>query len=342
MNPDWVVENTEVIVFIQNLANKEVLQASMASLSDFGTTNTNDASIKNVVAPVSACLDSFVPKVKIANYGLDNLTSLDIVMQMNNEPSVTYNWTGNLAFLESEILELSAINFTILSSNTFTVTCENPNGQPDQFPSNNTKVITVADAPNVTSPVSLALKLDGNPGETTWTLLNSDGIGLYSGGPYTQPNQFVVQTFVLTDPDCYTFIIYDSGGDGLTGAGMYKLAYAGSTIFAQGDEFGFEQQVQFGIGLTGIDETTANQEFSISPNPIKDNAAVTFDLNTNGNVQLSVYNSTGEKVFETAEKEFSAGNHTILFENSNLSSGIYYFNLTVDGKLTTQKAIITK
>ena len=77
MNPAWVVENSEVIVFIQNLANKEVLQAALASLSDFGTTNTNDASILNAVAPKSVCLESFVPKVKIANYGLDNLTSLN-------------------------------------------------------------------------------------------------------------------------------------------------------------------------------------------------------------------------------------------------------------------------
>ena len=244
--------------------------------------------------------------------------------------------------MESEIVELPEITFTILSSNTFTVTCENPNGQPDQFPSNNTKVISIADAPNVTSPVSLALKLDGNPGETTWTLLNSDGIGLYSGGPYTQPNQFITQTFVLTNADCYTFIIYDSGGDGLTGAGMYKLAYNGSNIFAEGKAFGFEEQVQFGIGLTGIDEMNANQEFLISPNPIKDNAAVTFELNKNSIVNLSVYNSTSEKVFETEEKEFSAGKHTIVFENNNLSSGIYYFSLTIDGSLTTQKAVITK
>jgi hypothetical protein len=342
MNPAWVTGNTDVIVFIQNLANKEVLQAAMASLSDFGTTNTNDASILNVVAPKSVCLESFAPKVKIANYGLDNLTSLDIVMQMNNEPSVTYNWTGNLTFLESEIVELPEISFTILTSNTFSVTCENPNGQPDQFPSNNTKVISVADAPNVTSPVSLALKLDGNPGQTTWTLLNSDGIGLYSGGPYTQPNQFITQTFALTNTDCYTFIIYDSGGDGLTGAGIYKLAYNGSTIFAQGKDFGFEEQVEFGIGLTGIDEMSADLAFSVSPNPIRNNASVSFDLTKNSSVQLSVYNATGKLVFETLEKEFTVGSHSIIFENDNLSAGIYYFQLTSGGSLNTQKVVITK
>jgi hypothetical protein len=342
MNPDWDVANTEVIVFIQNLANKEVLQAAMASLSDFGTTNTNDASVLNVVAPISVCLESFAPKVKIANYGLDNLTSLDIVMQMNNEPSLTYNWTGNLTFLQSEIVELSEINFTILPSNTFTVSCENPNGQPDQFPSNNTKVVSIADAPNVTSPVSLALKLDGNPGETSWTLLNSDGINLYSGGPYTQPNQFVVQNFVLPDAGCYTFIIYDSGGDGLTGAGVYKLAYNGSTIFAQGKDFGFEEQVEFGIGLTGINEENVGHDFMVSPNPIKDKASITFNLTESSPVQLKVYNSIGSLVFESREKDYPVGNHSIIFENKMMYDGIYYFQLKIGESNLTRKVIITK
>ncbi len=341
MDSDWVNENCEIIVFIQNLQNKEVLQGTLRNLMDFVTTNTNDASVEQVVAPQTVCLEYFIPKIQIKNFGLDNLTSLDIVMQMNTEPSVAYNWTGNLAFLESEILDLPEINFTVLTSNSFTVTIENPNGQPDQYLSNNTEVISIEDAANVTSPVNLALKLDENPGETTWTLLNSAGTALYSGGPYTQANQFIFETFVLNDPDCYTFIIYDSGGDGILGAGMYKLAYNGSTIFAQGKDFGFEEQVQFGIGLTGIDEMSADQAFSVSPNPIRGDASVSFYLAKNSSVQLSVYNSTGKLVFETPEKEFAVGSHSIIFENDNLSAGIYYFQLTTSGSLNTQKVVIT-
>jgi hypothetical protein len=342
MDPDWVNENCEVIVFIQNLQNKEVLQGTLRNLMDFVTTNTNDASVEKVVAPQTVCLEHFIPKIQIKNFGLDNLTSLDIAMQMNTEPSVAYNWTGNLAFLESEIFDLPEINFALQTSNSFTVTSENPNGQPDQYVSNNTKVISIADAANVTSPVSLALKLDENPGETTWTLLNSAGTTLYSGGPYTQANQFIVETFTLNDPDCYTFIIYDSGGDGILGAGMYKLAYNGSTIFAQGKDFGFEEQVEFGIGLTGIDELLANQEFSVSPNPIKDNAIVSFNLTKNSSVQLKVYNSIGELVFKTMEKDLAVGNHSIVFKNKNLNAGIYYFNLAIDENLIRKKVVITK
>lgn len=342
MDPNWVTENCEVIVFIQNLTNKEILQAESASLSDFATTNNYDASVLQVVAPLSVCLENFTPKVKIANYGLDNLTSLDIVMQMNEEPSIVYNWTGDLAFLESELVELSPVNFTILEANTFSVSAENPNGQPDQFPSNDAKVMAITDAPNVSSPVNLALKLDENPGETTWTLLNSDGIGLYSGGPYAQANQFIVQSFVLPETDCYTFIIYDSGGDGLLGQGMYKLAYQGSTIFAEGKDFGNEEQVQFAIGLSGMDELIMDESFSITPNPMKDNAVVSFQLKQKCTAQLKVYNAVGEMVFETKQIKYDTGIQAFTFENDNLNAGIYFFQLNAGSETLTRKVVVNE
>ena len=342
LNPSWVKANCEIVVFIQNSSTKEIYQGTIRSLSEFDITNNFDACVVNVNAPNTVCLDHFIPKITIGNFGLNNLTSLNIISHVNDEATSTYNWTGNIPYSETATIELPEVIFTILSSNTFTVTCESPNGQTDQYPGNNINILSIVEAENVTSPVSLALKLDGNPAETTWELTNSAGEILYSGGPYTVPNQFVIQTFELNNTDCYTFIIYDSGGDGLLGVGMYKLAYQGSTIFAQGKNFGFEEQVQFDIGLTGINEVSAEQEFSISPNPISDNASVSFDLAKNSSVQLSVYNSTGKLVFETPEKEFTVGYHSIIFENDNLSAGIYYFQLTTGGSLNTQKVVITK
>ena len=111
---------------------------------------------------------------------------------------------------------------------------------------------------------------------------------------------------------------------------MYKLAYKGSTIFAEGKNFGFEAQVQFGIGLTVVAEIIWNRDFSVSPNPVKDNAIVAFELAQNSPVQLRVFNSTGEMVYETTEN-FTAGNHTITFGNKDLNPGIYYFHLNRRG-----------
>jgi hypothetical protein len=345
----WELENVynvnelAAVGFVQNNQTKEVLQSGNSSNILFSPLYETDAEIINISNLAQGyCIGNIQPVIRIRNNGSVGLTSLDISYTISNEEPVNFQWTGNLEFLESDFITLPESSFDVIDVNTLTVTLSNPNGQSDDYPSNNTKVISVVEALNVTSPVSLALKLDENPAETTWEITNSSGDILFSGGPYTVPNQFIIQTFELNNPDCYIFNIYDSGGDGLLGSGMYKLAYQGSTIFAEGKNFGFEEQVQFDIGLTGIDEMIADQEFLISPNPIKDNATIAFELKKNSFVQLTIFNSTGERVFEIAEKEFSAGRNTILFENNSLSSGIYYFNLTIDGNLTTRKAVITK
>lgn len=338
----WVAEHCEVVVFIQNPATKEIYQGTIRDLSEFDITNNIDAAIVNTAFPKTICQDHFIPKIKLGNYGTDNLTSVDIILQVNSEPSVTYNWTGNLVYSQSEIVELPELTFSILEQNNVTINFENPNGQIDQFPLNNSRNLILADATPVTSPLSLALKLDENPGETTWSLLNSDGIALYSGGPYTQANQFIVQSFVLSEIDCYTFVIYDSGGDGLTGQGMYKLAFQGSTIFAEGKSFGFEDQVQFSIGLTGVDELSSAENFSVTPNPVKDYAVVGFELKNNVPVQLRVYNTLGELVYESPERSFTSGNHQLNFSRNQLGEGILYFQLKAGEELFTKKVIISE
>lgn len=342
MNPDWVSENCEVIAFIQNTQTKVVQQAIMADIMDFGTTNENDATILSVVAPSSVCKENFTPKVEIANYGLDNLTSLDIVYQVNSESSETYTWTGDLAYMETDVIVLPEVSFTLENSNVFVVEAENPNGEEDQYPSNNTVTKNMADAANVPSTISLVLKLDNNPEETSWEVLNSEGTVLYSGGSYTIPGQQYIETFEFTDPDCYAFIIYDEGGDGLTGAGNYKLAYDGTppTYFAEGKYFGYEKQDQFGVGLTGEVEILSGNGIEVYPNPTDQKAVVSFELMESQPVVIVVFNAMGEIVQSYDQKVMSSGKHTLTFDGEGLNSGIYYLNLKIGENTKVQKLII--
>lgn len=340
LDPSWVSNNCEVICFIQNSATKEVFQGAKSDLSEFNSTNNIDAAIVSTGVPGEVCQNTFVPKIKIGNYGTDNLTSLDITAQINNGTPVNLNWTGNLPFMGSEIVELPEISFTMQTNNSCTISCTNPNGQTDQYPSNDELVIPMESAMNVTSPVSLALKLDDNPEETTWALYASDGSTLYSGGPYSQAGQFVVQSFVLPDDDCYTFVIDDAGENGLSGAGLFKLAYSGSNIFAEGKNFGFEQQVEFGIGLTGVESHKAENGFSVYPNPVVGNATVSFVSDKTEDVQLSMYNTLGALVYQSPKTNYSAGQHNIAIERNDMEPGIYFIQLKQGDKLSTQKIVL--
>ena len=341
MQPSWVNEHCEVVAFIQDPATKEIFQGAKKEIMDFGSSNINDASILAAYFPQSACINTIAPKVQVANYGLDNLTSLDIIYNVNNGDESTYEWTGNLASFEDEMVELPEITFEMQEENTFTVSADNPNGEEDEFPGNNTVATDFIEASEVSSPVMLALKLDDNPEETSWELLNSAGEVLYSGGGYTTPEQLVIENFELDQTDCYTFIIYDTDGNGLNDPGLWILAYEGSNIFAQGADFGLQDEAQFSISYTGIDEINGT-DLTIYPNPVSNVAYVSFNLEGSETINLNVFNSLGEVVYTINNENFTGGNHTFEINTSQFLNGIYYVKLNYGEKNYQEKIIVTK
>lgn len=341
MDPAWVTENCELILFVQDSQTKDIKQAIRRPLTDFGTTNQFDAAVLELIAPGSLCNNTMKPSVLIANYGLTNLTDLSFTIYVNDIEAATTTWSGNLAFGETAFVEFPEIsNYTIEPTNVISVEAEAPNGEEDEFPSNNILAINADQAMNVTSPVSLALKLDENPQETSWELLNSEGMVLYEGGNYTTPNQFVVEQFILDDLDCYSFIIYDEGGDGLTGNGQYKLAYNGSSIFAEGFGFGYEDQIQFGIGLTGVSDVADLDNFQLFPNPVQDIAYINFELDHPAEVTLAVFNAHGESIFHSGKLNYSNGNYSLTMDGSSWSEGVYFVKLTIGDKIFTRKIVV--
>ena len=66
------------------------------------------------------------------------------------------------------------------------------------------------------STVKLELQLDDYGSETSWEIVNSEGIVLYSGDSYEDIENPAVKkfTFNLPNNSCYTFGIYDTYGDG--------------------------------------------------------------------------------------------------------------------------------
>ena len=340
LDPNWVNEECELVVFLQNNQTKEVLQGVKYDIMDFGTTNMYDASILDVIAPQTLCNENLTPSVFIANYGLENLTSLDLSIYVNGDLISTLPWTGDLAYLESEVVIFSEISITIEPSNSFEVIAENPNGQDDEYPSNNTYLLTINEAPNVSGPVSLIMLLGDNPEEITWEVTDSQGNILYEGGPYTGSPPTVIQQLNLVDPDCYSFIIYDESGDGLTGGGVYKLYDGNNEIFWQASNYGWQDHVQFGIGLTGEEEFIVGNGIEVFPNPTGQNAMVSFELLKSQTVDMEVFNSVGAMVYVADKKEYSAGKHTLKFDGEGLTSGIYYINLMIGERVEVQKLII--
>ncbi|MBT3209505.1 MAG: T9SS type A sorting domain-containing protein [Bacteroidetes bacterium] len=67
-----------------------------------------------------------------------------------------------------------------------------------------------------------------------------------------------------------------------------------------------------------------------TPNPFSDFTEIPFYISEKTNVKLCVYNLFGEMIYELANTEFSAGNHSIKFNSNNLSSGTYIYSLSAN------------
>jgi len=64
------------------------------------------------------------------------------------------------------------------------------------------------------------------------------------------------------------------------------------------------------------------------PNPFNPSTVIKFSIPVDGLVNLTVYNSLGEEVAVLANKILPAGSHSINFDASKLTSGIYIVRMT--------------
>ncbi|MCK9399563.1 MAG: Omp28-related outer membrane protein [Bacteroidales bacterium] len=113
VDPSWIPEQCEVVIFLQDQSTKEIFQATKLPLLDFVPEYEFDATVKQLFdLPKTSCSGSFTPEVKIRNVGGTTMTSVDIIYQVNTGTPQTFAWTGSMDYLDEELVSLPAITFT--------------------------------------------------------------------------------------------------------------------------------------------------------------------------------------------------------------------------------------
>jgi hypothetical protein len=86
------------------------------------------------------------------------------------------------------------------------------------------------------------------------------------------------------------------------------------------------------------------------PNPFNPTTIISFQIQSEGATTLVVYNTVGEEVATLVDEYKQPGQHTVKFDGSSLSSGIYFYQLRVNNTSTgsgqafveTKKMVLTK
>lgn len=306
--------------------------------------NGSDAALVSYIGTTATCGDVNL-KVRLQNMGTTPLTSCTIVTKNGNDIINTYNWSGNLSTYAIQDVTLGVVSITQNAILSIEITTTDGNASNNKLTQN---VIKALQGDNV---VTVSVSTDRYGSETKWTLKNSSGQTVLSGGPYTNasasgsyPQPDKVATLPL---GCYTFTITDDYGDGICcdyGDGSYVVKDGTGMIYAQGGQFTDKEskplEVKTITAVNGVDALV--NMAGVFPNPASENFTVYFDLINNSEVHYTVTNVLGQQLVNLDLGQINKGTHTYSITTENFASGLYFITLNVNNESKVFKLYIEK
>ncbi len=341
-------QKDRIAVIMNNAARRSTLKTSTKddAMSLFAT----DAEVKILSFNSNidyGCATPPAPtnkQVSIYNRGTSTLTSVTLNYNINGGSNQTYTWSGSLTQNQFADITLPNTNF----NGTLNVSIATSNGGTDQRTTNNTAsknyFNNVPTNYNYTNYV-FRLQQDLWGSETTWSLKNSSGTTLYSGGPYEdKPSlplpSLITENWTLPSNQCYTFTINDSQSDGICcgtdGNGYYDIkTNNGAITVKSGSSFSSSESITITNNTLGTDTFEALNEIYLYPNPTKGILNVSVPSNFGLPTSLTISNSLGQIISRKAVSKAD----DLTLNTSSYSKGIYFITVTKDDQAKTLQFI---
>ncbi|MCY7408986.1 MAG: PKD domain-containing protein [Chitinophagales bacterium] len=93
-----------------------------------------------------------------------------------------------------------------------------------------------------------------------------------------------------------------------------------------------------GVAITSLNGNENN--LTVFPNPLNDNATISFELNANSKVEISLNDVAGRLIKLLLNENLSAGNHTVSFNRNNLAAGVYLIQVKEAGAMVIKRIVI--
>lgn len=150
--------------------------------------------------------------------------------------------------------------------------------------------------------------------------------------------------------------VYTSGDNGATWtsqscpSGSYahitlgRLSTGGTAnVWAVGDA----GKIIYLSGVVGVEPVNSlvPSKFKLEqnyPNPFNPQTSINFSLPKNSNVKLRIYSTTGKMITELINENKMAGNYSVNFDGTDLSSGVYFYSLETDNFRETKSMMLVK
>lgn len=184
-----------------------------------------------------------------------------------------------------------------------------------------------------------------------------DLYGLFIRFDQTGRDAVLSEYLVESGPDSYHVAANQRDGTlYLAAAGLEPLPQTATLVrlLFEGDAAGFalnatgltanEQDLSHRL-VSGEDVTGIPEKFALHqnyPNPFNPVTVIRFDLPEASEVRMEVYNTIGQRVAVLAGGRYEAGSHTVLFDATNLTSGVYIYRLQAGTFVKSQQMTLIR
>lgn len=326
-------------------------------LHKYGSPNfTLDAEVTDIISPSTKTAHSRVnpicsePVIEIKNNGSTELTSLTIKYGVVGGTEQEFEWTGSLAYLETEEVTLDLLEDlrpAVGGEADFYVNLSNPNGQSDEYAANNEMMSVMEYPETMQQDVVLVLRTNNRPAETSYELHhNYYGSVIASSDELSDPYTRFEDTLSLA-VGCYTLVVEDTDGDGIDwwanndGDGYIRFEnLSGATIKTIEPDFGSKIIYEFVVdGYNSVSEVESMNWLDVYPNP---SATGLFQVDlkqkeiSNGEIRVMTLAGKLVKTIDLPQVK----NISTQLDLTDLSKGVYLINLVNESGTITKKVII--
>ncbi len=235
--------NLDILAFVSE-SQGDITTACKSSIERLDGESINPRIVAGRQVPTNTCNHMVKASIDLHNLGTSSIENLKLEYTLNGN-AFTYHVPGTIVPDETATIELPEIYLGIGQSKKLTVKILELNGVPvDPSTRYLKKDINLTKPVGLTNVDSVNVKIwqDRNGSETTWKVFSSDNTVIAEGGPYPNLAQSGTklreQKVYIPNADCYTFVIYDSYGNGINnwyGAGSYQIITYVGEILASGD-----------------------------------------------------------------------------------------------------------
>ncbi len=297
------------------------------------------------------------PTVMIRNTGAVPLMSLMITYKtLGGNIEESYEWTGNLASMDTEEVVLPVSDSNIFATNAenpvFEVTVSQPNGQTDEYAQNNV-MRSEFELPRLFEDLDadffIRMRTNNRPQENSYTVKDASGNVVLSRDNMSANT--VYEDDLDLPPGCYSLELVDTNDDGLSfwadpaagSGGLSIRRHFNSTsigIKTFESEFGSFIKYDFVIGTISDTEDIIETAklFGISPNPTTGAARIELQ-GFAGDYRVDLVSLTGQ-ILQSEKLTLSEGEYRIHpIALNDLPTGMYFVRLTGADRVWTKSVV---